>query len=243
MYKSKRITVCLPCRNEAGHLEEVLAKIPNFVDEIIVISNKSSDNTVEVARRLGVKAHEDNRTLGGIGYGFAHMTGIKHATGDLIVGMDGDGTYPIENLAEVIDHLQEASLDFISCNRYPMQDGTKIPFKLRMGVWLLNVEVRLLYGKKIKDILTGMWVFRKDIRDKLQLTRGDWNLSPEIKLAAACNPDIAFSEYSIVQHERKGESHQHYFKTGFSHAVWILKYRFAGARRAAFSRAIEADVE
>jgi glycosyltransferase involved in cell wall biosynthesis len=243
MYKNKSITVCLPCRNEAGHLREVLAKIPKFVDEVIVVSNKSSDNTVEVAQKLGIKALEDNRTIDGIGYGFAHMTGIKNATGDIIVGMDGDGTYPIEHLTEVIDHLQADSLDFISCNRYPMQDGTKIPFKLRMGVWMLNTEVRVLYGKKINDILTGMWVFRKDIRDKLQLTMGDWNLSPEIKLAAARNLEIAFAEHSIIQHERKGESHQHYFKTGMSHALWILKYRLATLVRPSYVQAPEADAE
>lgn len=226
MYKNKRITLCLPCRNESGHLKEVLDRVPKIVDEIIVISNNSKDDTVKVARKLGVKAVEDNRTIGGIGYGFAHMTGIKMATGDIIVGADGDATYPIEDLAKVIDHLLDEELDFISCNRYPLQDGTKIPFKLRFGVWMLNTEVRLLYGKKINDILTGMWVFKKDIREKLQLSMGEWNLSPQIKINAATHPEIAFGEFSIAQHQRLGESHQNYFKTGFQHAVWILKNRF-----------------
>lgn len=226
MYKDKRVTVCLPCRNEAGHLKEVLDKIPKFVDEIIVISNKSTDNTVGEAKKLGAKAFEDNRTLGGIGYGFAHITGIENATGDIIVGADGDATYPIEDLAKIIDHLLDSNLDFISCNRYPLQDGTKIPFKLKAGVWMLNTEVRVLYGVKVKDILSGMWVFNKKAKDGLNLTMGDWNLSPQIKINAATNSDIAFEEYSIAQHQRLGESHQNYFKTGFSHAVWILKNRF-----------------
>src|SRR3982750_3817411 len=119
MYKNKRITVCFPCRNEANHLKEVVAKVPDFVDEIIIISNKSTDDTVRVAKKMGLKAHEDNRTLGGIGYGYAHMTGIKEATGDIIVGADGDATYPIEDLATIIDRLLTEELDFISCNRYP----------------------------------------------------------------------------------------------------------------------------
>lgn len=226
MYRKKRITLCLPCRNEANHLHEVLERVPKIVDEIIVISNKSTDNTVEVAQSLGVKALEDNRTLGGIGYGFAHMTGIKNASGDIIVGADGDATYPIENLEKVIDHLLDQKLDFISCNRYPLQAGTKIGLKQRAGVWMLNTEVRVLYGIKINDILSGMWVFNKQARDNLRLTMGDWNLSPQIKLNAATNPAIRFSEFSIAQHQRLGESHQNYFKTGFSHALWILKNRF-----------------
>jgi glycosyltransferase involved in cell wall biosynthesis len=54
VYRNKRITVCLPCRNEGNHLKEVIGRIPSFVDEIIVISNVSSDNTMQVARKLGV---------------------------------------------------------------------------------------------------------------------------------------------------------------------------------------------
>jgi glycosyltransferase involved in cell wall biosynthesis len=225
MYRNKKITVCLPCRNEAGHLHEVVKRIPKFVDEIIVISNASKDDTVKVARSLGVKALEDNRTIGGIGYGFAHMTGIANATGDIIVGADGDATYPIEDLAKVIDRLLDDELDFISCNRYPLQEGTKIPFKLRLGVGTLNKEVQILYGHKIKDILSGMWVFRSSVKDKLGLTMGEWNLSPQIKINAALHPEIAFSEYSIAQHQRLGESHQAHYKTGFQHLWWIFKNR------------------
>ncbi len=229
MYRKKRITLCLPCRDEAEHLHEVLKRVPKIVDEVIVISNKSTDDTVKVAKRLGVKAYEDNRTVGGIGYGFAHMTGIKKATGDIIAAADGDATYPIEDLKKVIDHMLNQDLDFISCNRYPLQEGTEIPFKLRLGVGALNLETRLLYGLKIQDILSGMWLFKKGIKDDLDLTMGDWNLSPQIKLNAALNPNIVFGEFSIAQHLRKGESHQSHFKTGFSHLSWIFLNRWKSA--------------
>lgn len=232
MYRNKRISLCLPCRNEANHLHEVLKRVPKFVDEIIVISNKSKDNTVEVAKKLGVKAYEDNRTIGGIGYGFAHMTGIEQATGDIIVGADGDATYPIEDLAKVIDKLLDEKLDFISCNRYPLQKGTKIPFKLRLGVKTLDVEVHLLYGKKINDILSGMWVFNKKAKENLNLTMGEWNLSPQIKLNAALHPEVKFGQYSIAQHQRMGESHQAHFKTGFQHLTWIFLNRFGAGKPA-----------
>ena len=230
MYRNKKISVCLPCRNEAAHLHEVVKRIPKFVDEIIVISNKSTDNTVEIAKKIGVKVIEENSTKKGIGYGFAHIAGIKEAKGDIIVGADGDATYPLENLAEILDHFLDRKLDFVSCSRYPLQKGTKIPFKLRLGVGVLNVETRLLYGKKINDILSGMWAFKKDIADDLRLTEGDWNLSPQIKINAMTNPAIQFSEYSIAQRERMGTSHQAHYKTGFSHLLWILKNRVVTAK-------------
>jgi glycosyltransferase involved in cell wall biosynthesis len=230
MYRGKKISVYFPCRNEEAHLHETLSRVPKFVDEIIVVSNKSTDKTLERAKALGAIAIEDNRVLNGIGYGFAHITGTNQATGDIIATADGDLTYPIDRLDKVIDYLLDKNFDFISCNRYPLQEGTSISSMLRLGVFILNTEVRLLYGLKIKDILSGMWVFRKEVKNNLGLTMGDWNLSPQIKLNAARNKSIRFTEYSIAQHQRAGETKQSYWKTGFSHLLWILKNRFTKKR-------------
>ncbi len=228
MIQKRSITLCLPCRNEGAHLHEIIANVPAYIDQIVVISNASTDDTVEIAKKIGGKVTvvEDNRKLAGIGYGFAHMTGIQAATGDFIVGADGDGTYPVEDIDKVVRHMLKNKLDFVTCNRYPLQDTTKIPFKLRLGVNMLNWEVRLLYGFKIQDTLSGMWIFRREIADDLKLTMGDWNLSPQIKINAATNPAIHYGEYSIAQHQRLGETKQNYFKTGLRHAIWIFQNRF-----------------
>ncbi len=220
MYRNLTISVCLPCRNEAGHLAAIIESIPSFVDEVIVVSNASTDDSVEVARAAGATVRRDDRTRDGIGYGFAHMTAMATARGDLIVGIDADGTYPIEELGRVIDHMLEQRLDFVSCARLKR---SRIPFKLRLGVWLLNAEVWLLYCKRIDDILSGMWVLTCVAREQLTLDQGDWNLSPQIKIEAMLSPVVSFAEYQITQKQRYGKTHQRYFKTGFSHARWLLK--------------------
>ena len=201
--------------------------MPKFVDEVLIISNNSTDNTVEEAFKLGVRVLEDNRAIKGIGYGFAHITGINAASSDIVVGADGDGTYPVEQLAEILDNFIDNELNFMSCNRYPLHSDTRIPFKLQFGVWILNMEVKILYRKNIQDILSGMWVIDNRLKSELNLKMGDWNLSPEIKLNAATKSKIKFAEYHIVQHQRHGESHQNYWKTGLSHMWWIFKNRFA----------------
>ena len=213
MYRNKTITACFPCRNEGNHLKTILSKVPKFVDEVLIISNNSTDNTVEEAFKLGVRVLEDNRAIKGIGYGFAHITGINAASSDIVVGADGDGTYPVEQLAEILDNFIDNELNFMSCNRYPLHSDTRIPFKLQFGVWILNMEVKILYRKNIQDILSGMWVIDNRLKSELNLKMGDWNLSPEIKLNAATNQKIKFAKYHIVQHQRHGESHQNYWKT------------------------------
>jgi len=226
MYKGRTIGVIIPCRNEEDHLEKVVNKIPNIIDEIVIVSNKSSDNTLHRALELGLSAYEDNRTKNGIGYGYAHMTGIEKARVDIVVSMDGDGTYPIETSENIIDYFIDNDYDFISCNRYPPDKDTKILWALQLGVRVLNLEARILYNLKIKDILSGMWMFKKKIYPLLNLTEGDWNFSPQIKLNAFLNPKMKCSEYKIVQHQRYGQSKQNYLVTGLRHLSWIFANRW-----------------
>jgi glycosyltransferase involved in cell wall biosynthesis len=175
---------------------------------------------------LGFSAYKDDRHINGIGYGFACLTALEKAKGDILAVCDGDGTYPIESLTEILDYFVSNHLDFLSCNRYPLKAGVKIPLKLQIGVNLLNLQTFFLYGIGIKDILSGMWVIRKSILPQLELSAGDWNLSPEIKINAFTNPQLKSSEYHIVQHPRYGRTKQKYLSTGLSHSTWILGRRF-----------------
>jgi glycosyltransferase involved in cell wall biosynthesis len=50
--KKEKISIVIPCRNEGNHLKEVINLIPEIIDEIIIVSNKSTDNTVEIGKLL-----------------------------------------------------------------------------------------------------------------------------------------------------------------------------------------------
>lgn len=226
MHREHSVTLCLPCRNEGAHLRLVLERVPDLIDEVIVISNRSTDDTVEVAKSAGARAIVDDRAVRGIGYGYAHLSGLDNASGDLVVAADGDATYPIERAGSVLDFLLDRQLDVVSCARYPVQADTSIPWRLRLGVQLLNAEVRLLYGARVNDILSGMWVLRASAIEPLALSMGDWNLSPQIKLNAIRHPDLRFAEFPISQFQREGQSHQRHFSTGLSHLWWIGLNRF-----------------
>lgn len=228
MLSGSTVSLVMPCRNEAKHLARMVADIPDFYDEIICVSNKSSDDTVEVGREIErsnprFEMLVDDRVASGIGYGFAHMTGINKAKSSIIVCADSDGTYPIEDLPRIMGVMKERGLSFASCSRYPDKN---IPLKLQLGVKILNFEMFLLYAKVIHDSLSGMWVFERDVVPSLHLTEGDWNLSPQIKLNAHKYLGPRFGEVRIRQGIRFGETKQSYLKTGFGHLKWIFKNRF-----------------
>ncbi|WP_236632756.1 glycosyltransferase family 2 protein [Bifidobacterium xylocopae] len=227
----------MPCRNEGKHLSGLIRKIvsppsPQDFDEIICVSNCSTDNTLEVGAVLEkeipcFRMLQDDRAIGGIGYGYAHMTGIAAATGEIIVCADCDGTYPVEDVALIVDIMDKQGLSFVSCCRYP--DSGIAPM-LQLGVKLLNAEIRLLYGYRIQDSLSGMWVFKKSVVPDLRLSAGDWNLSPQIKLNAFSVLGKKAAEVKIHQLKRYGQTKQNYVRTGLGHAWWIAKNRFASSR-------------
>ena len=146
MLNGSTVSLVMPCRNEAKHLARMVADIPDFYDEIICVSNKSSDDTVKVGREIErsnprFEMLVDDRVASGIGYGFAHMTGINKAKSSIIVCADSDGTYPIEDLPRIMGVMKERGLSFASCSRYP---DKSIPLKLQLGVKILNFEMFLL---------------------------------------------------------------------------------------------------
>lgn len=223
------VSLVMPCRNEGGHLANLISEVPDFFDEIICVSNKSTDSTVAIGNELQEKMSKfkllrDDRTADGIGYGYAHMTGIAAAKGEIIVCADADGTYPVEDTPRILRIMEDNDLSFVSGTRYPTKE---IPFKLKFGVQALNVEIFLLYGYIIHDSLSGMWVFRRSEVSSLRLTEGDWNLSPQIKLNAKKYLKKHFAEVKVIQKIRHGETKQSYFKTGLHHFLWIAKNRFS----------------
>jgi glycosyltransferase involved in cell wall biosynthesis len=92
LYKDHRITIIIPCLNEELGIGLVLDELPPFVDEAIVVDNNSTDQTADVARSRGaVVVSELNR-----GYGRAYKKGFLCATGDIIITLDGDHSYPLD---------------------------------------------------------------------------------------------------------------------------------------------------
>jgi len=226
MLKNKTISVIIPCKNEEAALYSMLRKIPSYVDEVIVVDNNSTDNTALVAKTFGANVIIEKRHIDGVGYGFAHQSGIKKAKGDILIALDGDDTYPLEKIKEIVSYMEKSGADFVSCSRFPLSNSKAISPARRMGIRILNLQISLLYNYKVRDILSGMWAVKKETVKKMSLKNGEWNFSPEIKLAAITNPEIKFSEFHITHDIRlNGLSKQNIWKTGTRHLLYILNRR------------------
>lgn len=106
MFTNKKISLVIPCYNEEEGIKKMLAGIPFFVDEVIIVDNGSIDNTAVVAKEhRAMVIYEKNR-----GYGYACQTGLAKSTGDIVVLLDGDNSYPLSEVESLLLYLERKKL-------------------------------------------------------------------------------------------------------------------------------------
>ena len=223
MYKGQKITVIIPCLNEEQGVEQVLKRVPAFVDETIVVDNGSTDRTSEVARNFGAKViREDVR-----GYGRSYKTGFASATGDLIVTLDGDHSYPPDAISYLLEAFLHLDADFLNTSRFPVRDRKAMSFLNKLGNLVLSVAMSVLYFRWVRDSQSGMWVFRRSILEGLKLTSDGMAFSEEIKIEALKSRHVRFVEISIQYTSRLGETKLNLWRDGFYNLWFILRKRFS----------------
>jgi len=222
MYKDHRITVIIPCLNEEQGIERVLRRMPDWVDEVIVVDNGSTDRTALVAGELGALViREDVR-----GYGRSYKKGFAHATGDLIVTLDGDHSYPVDGISYLIEAFLHLQVDFLNASRFPVRDPRAMSFKHKIGNLVLSIATSLLYFRWVRDSQSGMWVFRRSILSLMKLESDSMAFSEEIKIEALKSPRIRFGEISILYTSRLGEMKLNPWRDGIYNLLFLIKKRF-----------------
>jgi len=222
MYRNKTISLVIPCYNEEEGLKYLLPKIPDIVDEVLIVDNASTDNTALVARQFGARVVKETIK----GYGRAYKTGFKNAVGDIIITMDGDGTYPPESIILLLYILFEENVDFITARRWRSKSlQRKNPIRI-FGNIILSFTMAALYLCYIVDSQSGMWVFRRTILPDLKLTSDGMAFSEEIKIEAFSNKHIKALEIPIYYGERIGCSKLNLWKDGFLNLAFLLRKKF-----------------
>ena len=192
------VSVFLPCHNEEGNIERVVAELESELPriagrhEIIVVDDGSRDRTGEVADRMAtanprlkVVHHPVNR-----GYGAAVISGIRACNEPWIVLCDGDGQFEASDLARLAAKVPE--FDVVVGHRTHRAD----PLMRRVNGQAWTVLMRLLLGIRISDVDCGLKLFRRDLVEGIDLQAKGAMISAELmaQLAARgariCEVDV-----------------------------------------------------
>jgi hypothetical protein len=227
MYKGATITVIIPCLNEEQGIERVLRSMPEFVDQVIVVDNGSTDCTSLVAESLGAQViREDVR-----GYGRSYKRGFADATGDVIVTLDGDHSYPPDAISYLLEAFRHLKVDFLNASRFPVRDPQAMSLKHHFGNLMLSIAMSVLYFRWVRDSQSGMWVFRRSVLKDMQLESDGMAFSEEIKIEALKNPRVRFGEISIMYTSRIGEKKLNPWRDGLANLLFLVKKRLPRRKR------------
>ncbi|MDB5366286.1 MAG: hypothetical protein JWM77_2213 [Rhodospirillales bacterium] len=163
-----QFSIIVPCYNEQGAVERTLEQLTRAVRgracEIILVNDGSVDGTAAILARIAaqrsdvrVYAHGSNR-----GYGAALKTGIRQASGELIVIIDADGSYPIEIIPSLVDACAEFDM-VVGARTAPDARHSRLRAfpKIFLRIWASWIA-----RQHIPDINSGLRVFRRDVAMK-----------------------------------------------------------------------------
>ncbi len=224
-----KVTVIIPTMNEEEAIgqvmDEVNAALQGMEYEVMIVDTNSKDRTREIAKGKGARVIDEPRR----GYGRAYKTGFKEAKGTYIATLDADCTYPAGDIPKFVKILDKGDVDFISGDRLSTLEKGVMNTKHRFGNWMLKVAMNVLFGTKVADSQTGMWVFRRSVLSKFNLTSDQMALSEEIKIEA--HKHCKFKEVPIRYTPRVGEVKLNTWRDGYDNMMFFFSKKIGAASK------------
>ncbi len=162
-YKNMKISVVIPAFNEESALgEDLQTTISTLRDvpypwEIIVVDDGSTDHTAEIASSFPeVKLIRHPYNMGG---GRARNTGIRAASGDIVVVTDGDGTYPVQDIPRLVEELE--GCDMVVGAR--IREAGTLKFLRVPAKFFIRKLAEFISGSRIPDLNSGMRAFKREV--------------------------------------------------------------------------------
>jgi glycosyltransferase involved in cell wall biosynthesis len=224
------VSVVVPAKNEARNLAHVLASIPPWVDEVVLVDGFSVDDTVAEAQRL----MPDVRIISqrGRGKGDALREGFTVAKGDIIVTLDADGSTDGGEIPRFVSALV-AGADFVKGSRFANGGGSDdITMTRRLGNRILSGLVNLLFGTRYTDLCYGYNAFWAQHVPALDLDCDGFEVETVMHIRAA-KAGLRVHEVPSHEHPRvHGQSNLRVVGDGWRIAKVITRERFSRRVRA-----------
>ena len=225
------VKVIIPAFNEADSIAQVIQEIPDLVDEVIVVSNNSTDHTEINARNAGATVLTEPRK----GYGYACLRGMQYISElthrpDIIVFLDGDHSdYPSE-LTKIIAPILEENKDFVVGARVKKwREKGSMTFPQIFGNWLATTLMKLFFGSTFTDLGPFRAIkYSKLLQLQMEDKTYGWTVEMQLK---ALRQNLKYAEVPVHYRNRIGVSKvsgtvKGAIFAGIKILGWIFKYSF-----------------
>jgi glycosyltransferase involved in cell wall biosynthesis len=223
------VSIIIPCYNESQTLGETLKAVAAtpYDKEVIVIDDASLDATGDLIKDslselIDVPIfHQFNQ-----GKGAALRSGIKVATGDLVLIQDADLEYDPADYSQLLPPLIDGKADVVYGSRFLGHGPHRVLYFWHyLGNRLLTILSNMFTNLNLTDMETGYKVFRREIIQNISLEQDRFGIEPEMTAKIARVPEIRIYEVGISYFGRTyAEGKKITWKDGFQAIYCILKY-------------------
>ncbi len=228
-----KLSIIIPAYNEENNILEITNRVKkvnlgDITKEIIIIDDFSADSTKKILSELkdsSIKIffHQQNQ-----GKGAAIRTGLKQATGDIMLIQDADLEYNPQEYPALLKPLLENQAKVVYGSRIKtIKSNMSEMYKLHyFGNVFLTIMTNILYGTKITDMETGYKVFRKEVIEGINLRARRFDFEPEIT-AKILKKGYKIVEVPISFAARKFEEGKKItWRDGVKALFYLVRYRF-----------------
>lgn len=222
---SSTVAAIICTLNEVESLPHVLPRIPEWVNEVIIVDGRSTDGTVQLVQGICPRARVFVQP--GRGKGDALRYGISQATSEIIITLDADGETDPPLMGAFVDALR-AGYDFAKGSRLALGKPIRMPLSRYLGNKILTLVFNRLYGTRFTDICSGYNAFWREAFLRIPLTYDDFHMEQQL-LARAVKLGLRIAE---VPHRSDGRIAGRSKTIGLKQGIidlWVLvKERFCG---------------
>lgn len=219
-----KVGIVIPTLNEEKSIGLVIndlrKELTEFDYEIIVVDGRSSDKTISIAKKMGVRIiYQKNK-----GYGEALFAGYLYATKELnceiLVTIDADGTYSAKDCAKIINKIKSYDADYVVGRRL-VNEKNMTPSH-RLGNRIISWTIRNFLNIDLKDTQSGLFGFRSYLTDNIDLGQNGWAVNTEL-LTKASEMGMVVNEVDISYSERIGETKGSTIRGGLINLQMIVR--------------------
>ena len=178
-----RVVAVIPCYNTASHIAEVVTKCLPHVDQVIVVNDASTDDTVEVAGKAGALVVNNEVRAGA---GAATRTGFEVALkskADILITIDGDGQHNPDEIPLLIVPILKGEADLVIGSRF-LNKKSNIPLYRKFGIRVINFLYNIGSRLKVSDSQSCFRAYNKKSIQSLNITEKGFSFSVQILIQA-----------------------------------------------------------